>query len=247
MGVVKEIRVGLRLRLEEGGDPPDIGGDFLQELQPFAQDRRIERAESIQVAAGLREALNRPSPTGSSTNRKTIGIARVWCCSGNTAGGVLARITSGDRPTSSAAYVLKRVGLFAAKGSRAGHSYPRSNRDGPTPAKTPPPMAEPLGRFREREQRADAMNALGLPRTCGARPTDNASAENGDKRPHFDHRRLRLRRLAARGRTGDSHCRAALRCIGCNIACGARRGPLARVGRFSAGPSRLWGGARSGG
>src|SRR5262249_45619591 len=52
---------------------------------------------------GRARLCTKPCPTGSDTLTKTIGMVRVCCRSAATAGVLLARIASGDKPTSSAA------------------------------------------------------------------------------------------------------------------------------------------------
>jgi len=55
---------GLRrgLRVKDHGDPRDARRDLLEQLKPFSHHRRVIGAESRDVAAGPREALNKPQP-----------------------------------------------------------------------------------------------------------------------------------------------------------------------------------------
>jgi len=57
----------------------------------------------VMLPPGRARLFTQPSPMGSRTSTKTIGIVRVWSRNEETAGGVLAKITSGERPTSSPA------------------------------------------------------------------------------------------------------------------------------------------------
>src|SRR6185437_13370289 len=94
---------GCRSRVEHQVDAADARRDLLQQLDPLAAQRTYDRCEAGGVAAGLREARDVATTTGSATSRKTIGMVRVCCNITPVASVLLVRIKSGRRATSSCA------------------------------------------------------------------------------------------------------------------------------------------------
>ena len=69
----------------------------------------------VALPPGRAKLSTKPAPTGSGTITNTIGIVRVVCSNGAAAALPVARITSGDSATSSAAYLRKSSGSPAGQ------------------------------------------------------------------------------------------------------------------------------------
>src|SRR5215204_7227071 len=103
------------LWVEQDPDPPKVGRDLLQQLEPFSPHCRFDIGEAGGVAAGPARLAANFSPTGSDTETKAIGIARVSASRALTAVVLLARSTSGFKATSSLPEAARRSLSPAAK------------------------------------------------------------------------------------------------------------------------------------
>src|SRR6516162_7114780 len=92
-----------------------LGAISLSNWSHFPISGASKELKPVMLPPGRARLWTNPWPTGSITSTKTIGIVRVCCSRAATAGVLLARSASSDRPTNSVAWVLKRVGSFAAK------------------------------------------------------------------------------------------------------------------------------------
>src|SRR5262249_21155487 len=89
--------------------PPHFGRYFLENLQPFPTQLRLEIVEACNVSARMRQARNKPASDRIGDERKnTIGMVCVCCNRAATAGLVVAKITSGATATRSRAAMRMR-------------------------------------------------------------------------------------------------------------------------------------------
>ena len=92
-----------RCWIDEHTNTSDAGYKLAQKFEPFRRHLSRKQLTPVKLPPGRARLVTRPSLTGSSGTRKTIGIVGVAALAANAAGGPIAAIATTGRRASSAA------------------------------------------------------------------------------------------------------------------------------------------------
>src|SRR5215204_5823301 len=156
----------------------------------FALSGYSKLVNPVMFPPGCARLLMNPSPTGSTTSANTIGIVEVCWCNARNTSGLLARITSGAVPTSSAAYSGESwIGRTKAI-NQLGHCDQRSSPTRQDPAqklRREPGILDPPQRFRSARQSAAHRASSAAAHAAQAATPRLRLAPQGTLGGSFDH------------------------------------------------------------